>query len=65
MRTSQRESHFQIWKNRIEQHVQYYLDMNITLDELPDENYRIWFNETNFTPKQVGFYIADRYLYME
>lgn len=62
MRTSYRDSHFQIWKNRIEQHVQTQLTSEITLDDLPDECYRIWFDETHFTPKDVAGYIVMNFL---
>ena len=63
-RTSNRESHFQIWKNRIEQHVQTLLNNNITLDDLPDECYRMWFDETHFTPKDIAERITNRYFNM-
>ena len=51
MRSSFRESHFQIWKHRIEQHVGW------DLEDLPDETYRIWFENTNLTPKDVAHII--------
>jgi len=63
-RSSYRESHFQIFKNRIEKHVQTQLNNNITLDELPDECYRIWFDETRFTPKEIAEYISTNYTNM-
>ena len=51
MRDSYRESHFQIWKQRIENHV------GIKLDEIPDESYRYWFEETHMTPKEISVLI--------
>ena len=64
MRTSFRDSHFVIWKNRVEYHLQKFLNIAIPLDDLPDEAYRIWFDETSFTPKQVGEYIGSKFLLM-
>ena len=63
-RSSFRESHFQIWKNRIEKHVQNELDLNLTLDDLPDECYRMWFDETHFTPKEIASHITHSYINM-
>ena len=63
-RTSFRESHFQIWKSRIQHHVQTQLQLNITLDELPDEMYRLWFDETSMTPTDVANVIVHRYFNM-
>jgi hypothetical protein len=57
-RTSHRESHFKIWKGRVEKHVQTILNMNISLDDLPDEDYRVWFDQTNTSPKDVAKYIS-------
>ena len=48
MRDSYRETHFQIWKQRIENHV------GIKLDNIPDEPYRFWFEETHMTPKEIS-----------
>ena len=48
MRTQFRESHFLIWKQRIENHV------GINLDELPDESYRAWFEESSLTPSEAA-----------
>ena len=48
MRTQFRESHFQIWKQRIENHI------GIKLDELPDETYRIWFEESSLSPYEAS-----------
>ena len=53
MRDSYRESHFQIWKQRIESHV------GIKLDEIPDEPYRYWFEETHMTPKEISVLIKN------
>ena len=64
MRSSTRDSHFDIWKKRIEQHVQNQLGSEITLDDLPDECYRIWFDETHFTPKHVANHIVNNYFNM-
>ena len=63
-RTSYRDSHFQIWKNRIEEHVQTQLNMDITLDDLPDECYRMWFDETHFTPKEIAERITHNFINM-
>ena len=63
-RSSFRESHFNIWKSRIETHVQNNLKLKITLDDLPDECYRVWFDETHFTPKQVADHISHNYINM-
>lgn len=54
MRTSTRESHFIIWKNRIEKHIQTHFDYKITLDDFPDEPYRMWFEESNAYPKEIS-----------
>jgi len=51
MRDSFRESHFLIWKQRIENHV------GMNLDEIPDEPYRYWFEETHMTPKEISIII--------
>ena len=51
MRTSHRESHFWIWKKRIENHV------GLFLDDLPDEPYRFLFDETDLRPKEVAYII--------
>ena len=53
MRNSYSDSHFQIWKNRIEVHIKKVLD-DVLLDDLPDEPYRIWFEETHMTPLEVS-----------
>lgn len=53
MRISTRDSHFHIWKSRVQNHV------GCELDDLPDEPYRIWFEETNFTPLEVANIIKD------
>ena len=63
-RTSLRESHFKIWKTRIEHHVQDQLDFCITLDDLPDECYRMWFDETHFTPKEIAERIVTNFINM-
>ena len=60
-RNSFRESHFHIWKWRVQHHVQNNLDVEIKLDDLPDESYRIWFEETCFTPKEVANYITNSF----
>lgn len=54
MRDSYKESHFRIWKMRIENHV------GIKLDEIPDEPYRYWFEETHLTPKEISIMIKNR-----
>lgn len=59
MRNSYRESHFTIWKNRIEIHLQNVLP-NIKLDDLPDEPYRNWFEDSPMTPYQVSQFILER-----
>lgn len=64
MRDSKRDSHFFIWKSRVEKHMQRCLDTDMTLDDLPDEMYRIWFDETDFTPKEVGEFISYKFLNM-
>ena len=51
MRDSFRESHFLIWKQRIENHV------GMNLDEIPDEPYRYWFEETHKTPLEISILI--------
>ena len=61
MRSSMRDSHFVIWKNRIEKHFQKMASMEIPLTDIPDEPYRIWFDETNFTPREVAEYIYHRF----
>jgi len=48
MRNSFRDTHFKIWKSRVEQYV------GFSLDDLPDEPYRIWFEETSFSPTEVA-----------
>ena len=63
-RTSTRESHFTIWKSRIEKHVQTQLNLDITLDDLPDECYRIWFDETHLTPKEIAERITHSFINM-
>ena len=54
MRNSYRDSHFNIWKNRIEKNIQNKLPFHITLDSIPDEPYRVWFEETHWTPNEVA-----------
>jgi len=54
MRDSYRESHFQIWKQRIENHV------GIKLDEITDEPYRYWFEETHMTPIEISMIIKKK-----
>ena len=61
MRTSMRDSHFFIWKDRVEHHFQNMINMNIPLTDIPDEPYRIWFDETNFTPKQIAEHIYGKF----
>ena len=51
MRDSYKESHFQIWKQRVQNHV------GSELDELPDEPYRYWFEETHMSPKEISMII--------
>jgi len=51
MRDSFRESHFLIWKQRIENHV------GVKLDKIPDEPYRYWFEETHMTPHEISMII--------
>lgn len=55
MRNSFRESHFKIWKMRIDKHVQN--SINMSIDDLPDEPYRIWFEDTNMTPLLVSHFV--------
>ena len=42
-RTSFTENHFQIWKNRINNYV--YQRIGWNLDDLPDQPYRLWFDD--------------------
>lgn len=53
MRNSFTNSQFVIWKKRIESHV------GMELDELPDEPYRFWFEETHMTPKEIANIILE------
>jgi len=52
MRDSFRNSHFFIWKNRIQNHI--LKECDFCLDDLPDEPYRVWFEETHMSPKEVS-----------
>ena len=52
MRTKYKNSFFKIWKERIEKHIYKMTELN--LDDLPDEPYRIWFEETNYNPKDIA-----------
>ena len=63
-RSSFRESHFQIWKNRIENHVQTQLNLDVPLEDLPDECYRMWFDETDFTPSEIATYVSYKFINM-
>lgn len=60
MRNSCRNSHFLIWKYRIEKHMQNITQFYITLDDIPDEPYRIWFEDTHWTPYEVAEFILMR-----
>lgn len=51
-RTSFRDSHFYIWKQRIDNFI--FDELYLHLDDLPDEPYRIWFEETDLTPKEAA-----------
>lgn len=59
MRNSYRESHFTIWKSRIEKHIQNVFP-NIQLKDLPDEPYRDWFEDSPMTPHEVSQFILHR-----
>tara|TARA_Y100000389_G_scaffold176938_1_gene188814 strand:+ start:1264 stop:1494 length:231 start_codon:yes stop_codon:yes gene_type:complete len=50
---------FDDWKNEINQIVQTKIGCN--LDELPDMQYRIWFDNQNLTSTQVSFIIIGEY----
>ena len=56
-RKSRKDSHFYIWKMRIEKHIQKQLSITTFLDDLPDERYRHWFEKTNISPIQMANYI--------
>jgi len=59
MRTSTRDTHFQIWKERINNHVIKHIDL--TVDDLPDQPYRIYFEETDMTPLELAGIIIHNY----
>ena len=50
---------FDDWKNEINTIVKTEVAHN--LDELPDMQYRIWFDNQNLTSKQVSFIIIGEY----
>ena len=51
-RTSFTENHFQTWKNRINTYV--YQKIGWNLDDLPDQPYRLWFDDGYLKPSQVA-----------
>tara|TARA_B100001769_G_C22061733_1_gene571070 strand:+ start:902 stop:1126 length:225 start_codon:yes stop_codon:yes gene_type:complete len=50
---------FDDWKNEINTIVK--TEVGYNLDELPDMQYRIWFDNQNLTSKQVSFIIIGEY----
>lgn len=50
---------FDDWKNEINTIVK--KEVGYNLDELPDMQYRIWFDNNNLTSKQVSFIIIGEY----
>ena len=50
---------FDDWKNEINTIVK--TEVGHNLDELPDMQYRIWFDNQNLTSKQVSFIIIGEY----
>lgn len=50
---------FDNWKNKINGYV--YEEINITLDDLPDQNYRIWYDSNKLSPKNLAIIILGDY----
>ena len=60
-RTSYKDSHFYIWKQRIDNHV--FKHIHIHLDDLPDEQYRSYFESSSLTPKQISSKIIESFYF--
>lgn len=50
---------FTNWKRAINEIVKKEIDNN--LDDLPDLDYRLWYDNDNLTPKQVAFIVIGEY----
>mgnify|MGYP006113571701 CR=1 FL=1 len=58
-RSSFTNSHFKIWKKRIDKYV--YDTIKYHLDDLPDLSYMQWFKEGHLQPRQVSYIVLGEY----
>ena len=58
-RESFTDSQFKIWKQRIDKYV--YDTIGHHLEDLPDLQYRQWFDEGYLKPKQVSYIVLGEY----
>ena len=54
------EDSFNSWKNKLNEIV--YSHIKVNLDDLPDQNYRIWFDMDVLNPKELSFIIIGDFL---